>query len=261
MADDDSTVQVEQDGPILHVRLNRPRQLNAFTAEMGSDLKRAFEETVPASGSRVVVMSGHGGNFMAGADLSLLEHWTTLGSAELMRTFEAGFDAGALSQCAVPVVCAVDGIAFGLGFDLTMAADYVVATDRAQFGLPETNVGVVPMGASTYHLQARVGVARALRVQLLGQPLSAAQAMDWGLVAEVVAPEDLAATVAKVAGRIVARSPVAMLETKRLVRAVAAEAASRALAAEQAAMIRCLGQPDVLEGVAAVREKRRPRYF
>lgn len=254
------TVEVGQDGPVLSVRLNRPQAMNAFNADMGRELKHVFEVVLPSSDARVLVLRGAGDNFMAGADLGLLEHWMSLDEDELNRTFADGFDAGALAAVDVPVVCAVDGIAFGLGFDLALAADYVIASDRALFGLPESNVGVVPMGASTYHLQRRVGAGRALRVQMLGENVAAAQALEWGLVAKVVPPEELDAAVAKAAGRFAARSRSAMAATKRLIRDQSAEAVRAAVTAERAAMIAMLRSADVVEGVAAVREKRRPSF-
>jgi enoyl-CoA hydratase/carnithine racemase len=257
---DQSIVQVEQRGPVLHVRFNRPRQLNAFNAAMGVELLRIFTQDIPASRARVVVLSGNGGNFMAGADLDLLENWTRMQRDELISSFAVGFDARLLSEADVPVVCAIDGIAFGLGFDLALAADYVIATEKALFGLPEADVGVVPMGGSTWLLQQRIGVGRALRVQMLGEKVRAPQALEWGLVAQVVPSEELDAAVEKYVARIARRSALAMTATKRLVRSISGPAMRTAADAERQAMADCVKEPDVLEGVAAIREKRAPVF-
>ena len=256
----DTPVLVSHDGPVTWVTFNRPQQMNAFDRSMGVALTQIFAEQIPKSDARAVVVTGAGDNFMAGADLALLEHWMTLSDTELRQSFADGFDARMLSDVDVPVICAVDGIAFGLGFDLILAADYTIASDRSLLGLPESDVGVVPMGGSTYHLAQRVGVGRASRVQIFGEKLKAAQALEWGLVAQVVGPEELQANAAKVANRFAARSRSATAATKRLVRAGAADGVARAIEAERTAMTACLRHDDVREGIAAIREKRRPSF-
>lgn len=253
------TVEIRTVDDVLTVRLNRPKQLNALDPTMGQDLGRVFPALVESTGARCVVLTGNGGNFMAGADLGLLERWATLTPEELMADLAATFQAAALESLPVPVVAAVDGVAFGMGLDLALACDLVIATDRAVFGLPETDVGVVPLGAATHHLPHLLGMSRASRVVLLGERFSAAQAHDWGLVAKVVAPEELEAAALDAAVRFARRSSVAIREAKQLLRAWPADT-NAAVAAEREAFSRCLAGPDVNEGIAAVRERRRPDY-
>jgi enoyl-CoA hydratase len=253
------TLEVDQAGEILHVRFNRPDQMNAFNAQMGDELSEVFGAGLRASGAAVVVLSGNGGAFMAGADLEQLERWATLGSEALQAELSAGFQAKVIEDVAVPVIAAVDGVAFGLGLDIVLACDFAIASERAVFSLPETNVGVVPMGASTHHLPHLLGMGRAARVILLGERFKAADALAWGVVMEVVPPDELATAADALAAKVTERSRSALAAAKRLLRSWPADPAS-AIAAECAAFERCLTEPDSQEGIAALRERRRPTF-
>jgi enoyl-CoA hydratase len=254
------TVDVEHDESVLRVRFNRADALNALNDEMADELAVVFGQVVGDSGARAVVISGNGGNFMAGADLARLEAWAAQPADAVTAALASGFSAAMVEAVPVPVIAAVDGVALGIGFDISLAADLVIATDRAVFALPEVDVGVVPVGGSSKILTQRIGRGRATRVVLFGERVKADRALDWGLVSAVVPPSELDGAVAEQVKRILRRSPTAMRAAKRLLRSTPALPADEAAAAERHEFVGCLAGPDVAEGIAAVRERRRPRF-
>jgi enoyl-CoA hydratase len=254
------TLKVEVAEAVVRVRFARADQLNALNDTMAEELATVFGELIPASDAKVVVLSGDGGAFMAGADLDRLARWTSQPAAAVEADLNTGFSAAMVEQVGIPVIAAVDGVAFGIGFDLALAADAVIASERAVFALPEVDVGVVPLGGSTRILAHRIGLARATRVVVFGERVPAERALEWGLVATVVPPEGLDAAVDDLVRKVLRRSPAAMRAAKRLLRSTPSMSAAVAAAAERQEFLGCLAGPDVAEGIAAVRERRRPTF-
>jgi len=255
-----STVQVEWSDAVCRVRFDKPGQLNALDNEMADELAVLFGEVLPNSEARVVVISGNGGTFMAGASLDRLESWRAQPPEAVAKALTTGFTAVMVELTPMPVVAAVDGVAFGIGLDICLAADTVIATDRAVFALPETDVGVVPLGGSTHILAHRVGLGRATRIVMFGEKVPAQRALEWGLVSSVVTPEELDGAVDALVDKLLRRSPGAMRAAKRLLRSTPALTVEEAARAERAEFLACLTAPDVAEGIAAVRERRRPQF-
>jgi len=255
-----STVRVERSDEVCRVHFDKPGQLNALDDEMADELSVVFGEVLPTSDARVVVVSGNGGTFMAGAALDRLDSWRAQTPEAVTKELRTGFTAALVERLPMPVVAAVDGVAFGIGLDICLAADTVVATDRAVFALPETDVGVVPLGGVTHILAHRIGLSRATRVVMLGEKVPAARALEWGLVSSVVTPEELDGAVDALVGKLLRRSDVAMRAAKRLLRSTPAMTVEGAAEAERAEFLACLTSPDVAEGITAVRERRRPQF-
>jgi enoyl-CoA hydratase/carnithine racemase len=255
-----TTLEVEVADAVFRVRFARVDQLNALDDTMADELATVFGELIPASDAKVVVVSGGGGAFMAGADLDRLEKWAGQPAAAVEEDLKTGFSAGMIESVGIPVIAAVDGVAFGIGFDIALAADAVIASERAVFALPEVDVGVVPLGGSTRILAQRIGLARATRVVVFGERVPAERALEWGLVTTVVPPDGLDAAVDDLARKVLRRSPVAMKAAKRLLRSTPSMSAAAAADAERQEFLECLAGPDVAEGIAAVRERRRPTF-
>ncbi|MFB6205975.1 MAG: enoyl-CoA hydratase/isomerase family protein [Haloglomus sp.] len=179
---------------VAHVTLDRPEKKNALTMAGLADLHEAFTRAEADEAARVVVLGGAGDAFCAGDDIASL---ATLGEEtdpeELAtRLYDALF---APERLSVPVVAAVDGLAYGGGFELAAAADLAVATDDATFALPETHIGAYPPYAVA-RIGAICGKKRLLDLVLTGDPVDADTARDWGLVNRVVPPAELDEAVA-----------------------------------------------------------------
>jgi len=259
MMDDSRPVGTTVSDDVLHLLLRRPDALNALDDELGAALHHALTHEVESSGARAVTIRGEGGHLMAGADLGRLTGWMARPGPEIESVVRTGFQPSLLGEVPVPVVVVVDGAAMGVGMDLALAADLLVVTERAVFAMPESDIGLTPLCGSTELLARRIGPARARQVLMLGRKVSAQDAVDWGLSDRVVASADLEQHLAGVLGRLTRRSRSAMAATKRLL--VAAEAASEhTLAAEAAAFAAACAEPDAAEGVASLRERRRPDF-
>lgn len=209
-------LQVTTDGHVRTLTLDRPERRNALVGAVldaiASELGDLDDEV------RVVVLTGQGTAFCAGQDLAdpdVAEEGADLGVT--VERWNAGVRA--VRDARTPVVAAVNGVAAGAGANLALACDLVVATRSAKFLEPFAGLGLVPDGGGTWVLPRLVGAQRAAALTMLGAPLSAEQAADWGLIAEVVDDDDFAERVMAVAGTIAKLPPQGMAATKRALRA------------------------------------------
>lgn len=193
-----SLVDVRADGGIWTIVLNRPERRNAINGELQQLLVAALVAFDDDRTSRVAVLTGADPAFCAGMDL------TGLGAGRLTFTDEPTY-ADAMRACAKPVVGAVNGPAIAGGFELALACDFLIASDRAYFADTHAQVGVLPGGGLTVHLAQAVGVRRARQLSLTGEFVGAAQARRDGLVTEVVPHAQLLARATEVAAQIAAR--------------------------------------------------------
>ncbi|MEI5672271.1 MULTISPECIES: enoyl-CoA hydratase-related protein [unclassified Nocardioides] len=247
-------LEVELADGVLRLRLNRPEVFNAFSTEMALGFASELEAAHHRDDVRVVVLSGAGPAFSAGADISGGGGF----DADTMPT--ANRMVRAVVACDKPVLAAVDGVAAGIGCSLALAADLQVAGPSASFLLAFTRVGLMPDGGSSATVAAAVGRARAMRMALLAEPLSAAEAYDAGLVSHLAPDDGFDALVEKVAGRLAAGPPLSYAATKRAVNAATLAGLEAALDREQTGQELLFRTADVAEGVAAFVERRRPTF-
>lgn len=250
----DLDVRVE-DGA-LWLTLNRPDVFNALNGEMADELARLLEEATTRDEVRVVVLTGTGPAFSTGADIS------GAGGDDLDGTAldRANRIIRAVVNLDKPVVAAVNGIAAGVGLSAALAADLVVATGSAAFLLAFARVGLMPDGGATATVAASVGRARAMRMALLAEPLTAQDAYDAGLVTHVVPDADFADTVGRVVRRLAAGPPLAFAATKKAVNAATLHQLEEALERERVGQTVLLRTDDAAEGIRAFGEKRRPEF-
>lgn len=253
MADLDLRVE---DG-VLWATLNRPEVLNALDAEMADGLASLLEEATARDDVRVVVLTGTGAAFSTGADISgesAHEHFDVTALDRANRIIRA------IVQLDKPVVAAVNGIAAGVGCSAALAADICVASESAAFLLAFARIGLMPDGGATATVAASIGRARAMRMGLLAEPLSAREAYDAGLVTHLAADADFPDTVAKVVRRLAASAPLAMAATKKAINAATLPQLESALERERIGQILLLSTDDVAEGMRAFGEKRKPTF-
>lgn len=233
------------------VSLDRPAKRNAITLRMATACITALEEA--ASRARVIVLQGSDTMFCAGADIATYAR----GDEEEVRmlTDAANLLVDTIAAAPVPIVVAVEGMALGGGMEIALAADLVVASDSAKFGLPELALGLIPGWGGTQRLTALVGPRRAKEVILLGRVLSADDADGLGLVVRRCAAGDAASTALELARHIAARAPLAVREARRVI-----DLAPHGRAEERAALDVLFKSADGREGVAAFAEKRQPTF-
>jgi enoyl-CoA hydratase/carnithine racemase len=242
---------------VLTLTFDRPSVLNAFSDSMSSDFAAAVEGVASRPEVRAVVVTGAGDAFSAGADIS--------GSDAHLRFDVRALDRAnrmvrAVISCPVPVVAAVNGVAAGVGCSIALASDLVVASSSASFLLAFTRIGLMPDGGASFLVAASVGRARALRMALLAEPLSASSAFDVGLVSHLVEPSSFDATVSSVAARLAAGPPVAFAATKKAINAATLAGLDDALERERTSQTVLLRTADAAEGMRAFNERRRPVF-
>ena len=264
-----NTLLVEAEGPVLWVRLNRPEVLNAYTAEMGAELVRAIRMADEDDDIRVVILTGTGRVFCAGADVSAGAGAFDTQSGEGAKNFGSR-DASrgdsdfvrAMMNSKKPLLVAFNGSAAGVGLTLTLPCDIRIAADTAKFGCVFTRRGLVPEAGSAWFLPQLVGLSTALKWCMTGALVSAAEALAAGLVSELVPAGDVETRARELALEIAANcSPVALALTRRMLWKFAAEASPAGALSVDAPLNIALGAlGDVHEGVAAFLEKRSPQF-
>ncbi|MGH3345444.1 MAG: enoyl-CoA hydratase-related protein [Nocardioides sp.] len=241
----------------LWLTLHRPEAYNALTDELAVTLAEALERAGADDDVRVVVVTGSGAAFSAGADIAGEQSHERFDATTMDR---ANRIIRAVTGLPKPVVAAVNGVAAGVGCSAALAADVVVATESASFLLAFARIGLMPDGGATATVAASIGRARAMRMALLAEPLTARGAHAAGLIATVVADEDFEAEVARVVRRLAAGPPLAFAATKKAVNAAALGELEAALEREKSSQTVLLGTADAAEGMRAFAEKRRPEF-
>jgi enoyl-CoA hydratase/carnithine racemase len=252
-------VRIDDRGQVRWLTLSAPDTKNAVPRDGWDELTAAFGE-FEASAQRALVVRGEGDDFCAGVDLGAgfgsLD--SAAANAATMRRPNAA--ATALHRLSKPVVASVDGVAVGAGMNLALGCDVVIATDRARFSEIFVRRGLTLDFGGTWLLPRVVGLARAREIALTGRLVTADEALAIGMVARVVAPEELDDVAAEVAGDLAAGAPLAQRFIKVGLDRSSSMTFEQALAYEEQAQAILLGSEDLVEGTAAFLQKRPPRF-
>ena len=244
-------------GGVLRITMNRPATLNALTPAMSDGIAAALEGAAGRDDVRVVLLSGAGSAFSAGADLSGADPHRNFDVTSLDR---ANRIVRGLTTLDKPVVAAVNGIAAGVGCSMALACDLAVAKRSAAFLLAFARIGLMPDGGATATVAASVGRARAMRMALLGEALPAADAYAAGLVSHLAEDDDFDDAVETLLARLAAGPPLSYAATKKAVNAATLGHLQDALERERLGQSVLLRTADVAEGMRAFGEKRRPTF-
>jgi enoyl-CoA hydratase/carnithine racemase len=241
---DHQLVIVESEGAVRRLTLNRPERRNAFTVELYRALTSALQEANNDQTVSAVVLTGSGSVFCAGTDLGELDEIAAgrppEGAAEAFPQLIS-----TLARIDVPLIAAVNGAGVGLGFTILAYCDLVYISDLARLRAPFVEMGVPPEAASSYLLPARMGWQRASAALLTGQWLSAAAAVDAGIVTEVCRQDDVLARAMEAALQIAKGVPGAVRTTKRLMQEAQYEAITKARTSEDAAYGQLFAEPSL----------------
>jgi enoyl-CoA hydratase len=249
-------VLVERDAPIAVVLLNRPQQLNALSDELMDKLVSTLQALDGDEEIRAIVLGGNERAFAAGADIGELAQSSAI-DLYYQRRVERW---DAIRALWTPLVAAVSGFCLGGGCELALSCDLIVASETAQFGQPETGLGIIPGAGGTQRLTRAVGKSLAMDVILSGRRLSAREALAAGLVARVVAKEAWLDEAKRVARDIAEKGPVATRLAKESVDRAYETTLAAGLEAERRALYLSFASDDAKEGLTAFTEKRRPEF-
>lgn len=253
---DTPLVLITDDGPVRTLTLNRPTVLNALSPALMDDLIAAIAAADADPTVRVLVLTGGPRVFAAGADIKSMADASPIemaASATFVRWNQ-------IAACRKPIIAAVSGYALGGGCELAMLCDIIIASDTAQFGQPEVNIGVIPGAGGTARLTRALGPYRAMELILTGTFLSAHDALQYGLVNRICPAEAVVAEAQRLAAVIASKAPVAIQLAKEAIRAAAETSVRDALAIEQRNFYLLFATEDQKEGMRAFVEKRPPVF-
>ena len=251
-----------QDG-VLTLTLNKPDKLNALDAGLAKELYEELKAADNDASVRVVVLTGAGRGFSAGADLARDKgnegDDDGLVGGESLLSY-ANKTVTLISQMRKPVIGAVNGIAAGVGVSYALACDIVVARESASFLLAFSRIGLMPDGGATLWVAAAVGRARALEMALMADKIPATEAKEWGLITRVVADGDFETEIAALAKTLASGPTRAYAKTKAAINAASISLLADSLERETKGQTELLTSKDNAEGVAAFLEKRPARF-
>lgn len=254
------TIRAQREGPLLTITLNRPERLNAMPPQMADEIGMAFYDLGDA---RAVLITGEGKGFCSGADLTARgESSAVTGKGGSHRALQNHYNP-AISQlirAQVPVICAVNGPAAGVGCSLALAADFTIAAKSAYFLQAFVNIGLVPDGGSTWLLTRAIGRARATRMMMLGEKISAAQAEEWGLIYSCVEDADLMTEARALAEKLANGPTVAYATMKRNIATALDQNLQMVLLAEAEGQRIAGATKDAMEGGMAFLQKRKAEF-
>jgi 2-(1,2-epoxy-1,2-dihydrophenyl)acetyl-CoA isomerase len=255
------TILFESNGGIARLTLNRPDKLNSFNTQMHGEIRQALS-TLPASGARVLVLTGAGRGFCAGQDLG--DRAVAPGSqgVDLGESIDKNYNplVLALQNLPMPVIAAVNGVAAGAGANIALACDLVIAARSAVFVQAFAKLGLMPDSGGTWFLPRLVGDARALGLTLLGNKLPAEQAAAWGMIWQCVDDAELSATVDALARQFAVAPTRGLAATKAAIRRSWQNTLTEQLNVERDTQRELGRSSDFTEGVTAFVEKRTPRF-
>ena len=252
-------VKTEQKGHVAILTIDRPEALNALTADVLRDLGEAMDAVEANDEAYVVILTGAGRSFVAGADIGEMKPLTAV---EGKAWGNAGNDVFLkVENCTKPVIAAINGFALGGGCELAMACDIRLASEKAKFGQPEVGLGITPGFGGTQRLARIVGTGRAMELIFTAKTIDAAQAEKIGLVNAVCPPEELMDKAMEMAEMIAAQAQVAVRESKRCIRKGIQTDINTGLAFEAEAFGLCFSTEDQKEGMSAFLEKRKEKHF
>ncbi len=249
----------EEDNGIVTLTLNRPEVMNSLNFAMLHALWEQIKALRFRAEVRVIIITGAGEKaFCAGADLKERTSLSEVQVKEFITTIRDLFTA--IENLNQPVIAAVNGVALGGGTELTLAGDIRIASENASMGLTETRLAIIPGGGGTQRLPRLVGRSKAKEMIFTGSRVSAAEALDIGLVSKVCPQAALLAEARKMAGMICETGPVAVAQAKYAINKGMETDINTGLAIESNAYWITIPTQDRLEGLAAFREKRKPVY-
>lgn len=249
-------IQIERDGFVGIITINRPEKLNSMTPEMAAALVGAVTGFNTDDSIRCVIITGAGERaFCAGSDIRTLDDYDTAWNFRNRPDY-----CDAIRALLKPSIAAVNGYAFGGGLETAMTCDIRIASDNASFAAPEIKLGWIGGGGMAVNLAHAIGPSNAALMIMTGDPIDATTAEKWGLVSKVVPRADLLDEAKKIATAIAARAPIAAETAKLNLRAAWDRSVEDAITYERDLQAICFATDDASEGRAAFKEKRQPIF-
>ncbi|MGH9836513.1 MAG: enoyl-CoA hydratase/isomerase family protein [Blastocatellia bacterium] len=251
-------ILLERRGRVALITINRPDKLNALNIATRKELAEALDELRNDDEVRVVVITGAGEKaFIAGADINEFAGRTAIQQRAVMKARSV---LTAAEDFPKPLIAMINGFCLGGGCELALSCDIRIASDRAKFGQPEINLGIIPGGGGTQRMARLIGEGKTMQIVLTGEMIDAQEAYRLGLVNEIHPPAELETKTMEMANRIAEKSPVALAMAKTAVKNAARMNLREGLDQEIDLFALCFSSEDKEEGVRAFLEKRKPEF-
>ncbi len=251
-------VEFEEKDGVVWVRFNRPEALNAINEQFVREFREAVEHARNSRTARVMVVTGEGKAFCAGADIKMFSETDVFGARKVIEDLGALLED--LEDLDIPVIAAINGYALGGGCEIAMACDIIIASEKARFGQPEINIGIIPGAGGTQRFARLIGWKRAMELSLTGEHISAEEAYRLGLVNKVVPHEKLMDAVNELVEKIKSKSPYAVMLVKHAVNRGFKMNLRDGIIYERDLFTIAFASPDSKEGFSAFVEKRQPNF-
>lgn len=253
------TVECVVESGIAKIVIDRPKALNALNSEVLQELQNVVAEIQNRKDIRAVIIQGGGEkSFVAGADIAQMANLNALEGSEFGRLGQSVFSA--LAELPFPTIAVIQGFALGGGCELALACDIRIASEKAKFGQPEVGLGIIPGFGGTQRLARLIGPGQAKKLIFSAEIISAAQALEIGLVEQVVAPEQLNEAAMKLAQTIAAKSPNAVRLAKIAINQGLEGSLEEGMRLEAISFGLCFASPEQKEGMTAFLEKRTAQF-
>ncbi|MBQ0718559.1 MAG: enoyl-CoA hydratase/isomerase family protein [Gammaproteobacteria bacterium] len=254
-------IKFQREGNIARITLARPEAANALNFAMGEELYQVAKICAAEPSIRAVILDAESKIFCAGGDvLTFAEAGDALPATlrQLLDTFHPAVEI--FSSMNAPLIASVQGVAAGAGLSLLSSCSFVVASAKASFTMAYTGIGMTPDGSATYYLPRQIGLRRAEELMITNRRLSAAEALEWGLINQCVEPGELTTTVQSLAEKLASGPTLAFGRTRQLLMSSFDNNFSQQLEAEEKAIIAMAKTRDGLGGVAAFKAREKPQF-
>lgn len=250
-------LEVADDG-IAILKVNRREAMNALNPQVVIELIAAFKEIEQNENVRVVIFTGDGKAFISGADIKAMSVFTPQEARVFSKNGHTLTEL--MESIGKPIICAVNGYALGGGTELALACDFIYASEKAKFGLPEINLGIFPGFGGTQRMSRLIGKCQAKELMYTGRMITAQEAKELGIVNKVVPAEDLLEEAKKTASLIASKGAWSLRLAKSAIETGYDLAMANANQNEGEAFALCFSHPDQKEGMTAFIEKRKPNF-
>ena len=256
------TILLEKKEAVARITLNRPKVLNAFSAQMSAELKEAVTNIAADKDTKVVVITGAGNTFMSGADITMIQDWARVSKqgGNVKEILDDFFSPTMLEELPQPVIAAVNGYALGMGCEIALGCDLRIASENTRFGQPEITLGIMTGGGGSVRLTRLIGKTKAMEMVLTGGLIDAQEAYRLGLVNRVVQIAELDAAIDEMTRKLISKGAIALRSSKASVNRALEVGLKDAIANELNLFSEIFKTEDAREGATAFLEKRKPHF-
>ncbi len=255
------SIILEKSGDIGKLIFSRPKVLNAYNKTLSDEIGKGFNELAADDSVKVIVLTGEGKAFMAGADINMVTGWSELDDVtKVNAALDEMLNPNLFEDCPKPVIAAINGLAFGMGCEIAMACDFRIASEKAKFGQPEIKIGIIPGAGGIQRLMNLVGATKALEMITIGDPIDAQEAYRIGLINKITPQDKLMEEVEAFAAKLAERPPIGIEICKKVTYKGGNMPIREGLEYERKKFCEILLSEDATEGTKAFLEKRKAEF-